>query len=115
MGGNWIKKGNAQLKNIIKKGKINTYNGLSLDTELMKIDVWRYAQLSQFVKKLPQPLRNFEDYRPLEQLCLREKSKNNISRLYKIQMIGDESDVPPYIKKWEIEAHNVINTLWVKF
>lgn len=27
VGGNWIKKGNAQLKDIIKKGKINTYNG----------------------------------------------------------------------------------------
>lgn len=75
----------------------------------MKIDVWRYAQLSQFVKKLPQPLRDVEDYRPLEQLCLREKSKNNISRLYKIQMIGDESDVPPYIKKWEIELGSQCN------
>lgn len=79
VGGNWIKNGNAQLKDIIKKGKICTYHALRLDTDFMVIDAWRYNQLSHFVEKLPKPIRGEEDYRPLEQLCRRETTKNNIS------------------------------------
>lgn len=72
VGGNWIKKENAQLKDIIKMGKISTFQDLKLDTDLMVIDAWCYLQLSQFVEKLPQPIRYREDYRPLERLCLRK-------------------------------------------
>lgn len=54
MGGNWIRKRkNAQLKDMIKRGKISTFQDLKLDTNLMVIDAWRYLQLSQFVEKLP--------------------------------------------------------------
>lgn len=71
VGGNWIKKENTQLKDIIKRCKISTYHKLSLD--LMTIDAWQYIQLSHFVEKLPQPIRSGEDYRPLELLCMKEK------------------------------------------
>lgn len=101
VGGNRIKKENAQLKDIIKSGKISTYQELRLDRELMTIDEWRYIQLKHFVEKLPQPIRFEEDYRPMERLCMREKFKNTISRIYKILSAGDELDVPSYIKKWE--------------
>lgn len=73
VGGNWIKKENAQLKDIIKRGKISTFQDLRLDTDVMVIDAWRYLQLSQFVEKLPQPIRYGEDYRSLKRLCLRKK------------------------------------------
>lgn len=65
------KKRNAQLKDIIKNGKIITFQELNKD--LMKVDVWRYSQLSYFVDRLPLPIRYGADYRPLEMLCMREK------------------------------------------
>lgn len=91
VGGNWIKNGNTQVKDLIKEGKIRTFYDLRTETDLMDIDI------------LPKPIRGEEDYRPLEQLCQREKPRNIISRLYKILMSKEELDVPPYIKKWERE------------
>lgn len=103
VGGNWIKKENAQLKDIIKRGKISTYKELKFDTDLMMIDEWRYLQLRHFVEKQPHPIRYGEDHTPLERLYMREKSKNDIARIYKILSARDDLDVPPYIKKWENE------------
>lgn len=67
------------------------------------IDGWRYLQLRHFVEKLPHPIRHGDDYRPLEQLCMRKKSKNNIASIYKIISARDDLEAPPYIKKWENE------------
>lgn len=68
VGGNWIKNRESQLKDITKKGKIITFQELSELTGLMKVHVWRYGQLSHFVKSLPGSIRDEKNYRPLEKL-----------------------------------------------
>lgn len=61
LGGNWIKRDNTQLRDIINKGKINTLFELQQNTDLMVINEWCYLQLKHFVENLPQPIRTGDE------------------------------------------------------
>lgn len=94
----------AQLKDIINRGKIRTFQELAAQGDLMIVNGWRYGQLLHFVRSLPGPLREEVDYRPKEKLFCRDIAKRNISAFYKILPSSGGPKIPPFIKKWEEEG-----------
>ena len=99
--GKWIEEGEAQLGDIVEKGKIITLAELKQRKENWKINEWRYIQLKHFTLSLPQPLRDINDLRPLEQLCLKDKIINNISNVYKILLTITKERGITLKEKWE--------------
>lgn len=113
VGGNWILNREAQLKDIINRGKICTYKELVIKRDLLKVNGWRYGQLEHFVKSVPGSLRDEADYRPMEKLFCRATAKRNISAVYKI-LINHEGEIaPPFIKKWEEDLGVRCEKRWV--
>lgn len=81
--GVWIEK--AQLKDILYKGKIKTFQELKSKSELLKINEWRYQQLKHLITTIPQPIRTAENLNPIERLCsVQTTLKHVISQIYKI-------------------------------
>lgn len=103
IGGNWIKDNRAQLRDIIKKGKIVPFHEFMQNKEAWLMDEWRYLQLGHFVSSLPQPIRSGEDLSELERLCLVDSTKGILSKIYKLLLSGEGTEVPPFIRKWERE------------
>lgn len=67
----------------------------------MRLNGWRYAQLSHFVKSLPAPIREENNLLPIEKIFNSNKLKGYMSAIYKILSIREELETPPFIKKWE--------------
>lgn len=99
IGGNWIKKGNLQLRYITQKGKMCPLHDIKMKKDWFVLNEWRYFQLKHFVMALPHPLRGAEDLTPLERLCDTGTAKGGISQIYKILVEGRELEVPKFIKK----------------
>lgn len=96
--GIWIEK--AQLKDILNKGKIKTFQGLKSKSELLKINEWRYQQLKHLVTTKPQLIRIEENLNPIERLCsVQTALKHRISQIYKILTDLDGQERPPFIGK----------------
>lgn len=109
IGGTWIKNEKAQLRDIIKEGKIVAFHELKHNREAWVLDRWRYLQLSHFVNRLPQPIRSGEELSELEKLCLAKSTKGIISKIYKMGLTVGCKEVPPYITKWERELGSQID------
>lgn len=74
VGGNWITNNETQLKDIMKKGIISTFQHLDTQRNFMRINDWRYVQLSHFVESLPGRVREEKDFRPIEKIFCNDKS-----------------------------------------
>lgn len=101
VGGNWILSNETQLKDIVKKGKIGTFKHLDTRRDLMRLNGWRYAQLSHFVKSLPGSIREENNLLPIEKIFSSNKTRGYISAIYKMLLNSAEMETPPFIKKWE--------------
>lgn len=99
----WILQKDAQLKNVMEQGKTCTYQKLKIKGELMVIDFWQYSQLNHFIETPPQPISSVKNLRPLEKLCVDTTGGRGISRIYRVLVEMKGSEIPPFIKKWEME------------
>lgn len=100
IGGSWIKKGTVQLRDIIKEGKIATFQELKHKTDIWVLDRWRYLQLSHFISRLPHPIRSGEELSELEKICVLNNTKGIISKIYKLGLAKSSRETPPFITKW---------------
>lgn len=78
--GKWIFKEDAQLKDVMRQGKMCTFQELKDKDEWFVIDFWRYKQLKHFVDSVPQPIRSMENLLPLEQIFMEKKGKGGFPR-----------------------------------
>lgn len=101
IGGNWIFEKGAQVRDIISRSKLKTFQELNALREILSVNGWRYNQLKHFIGSLPGPLREEADYRGLEKLVCREELKRTVSEVYKILMSRGGQEPPTFIRKWE--------------
>ena len=101
--GNWIKKTDIKLGDILKNCKICTYQELGEHKEMFELNWLRYLQLKHFVDSLPHPIRLEGNLLPLERLCLAPSGGGGMSQIYKILLGLKNKGLPSYIKKWDEE------------
>lgn len=107
--GRWILKDEVQLKDIMRQGKMCTYQELKAKDNWFTMDIWKYRQLKHFVDSLPRPIRSMKDLRPLEKALLEKKGRGGVSRIYRILIKLGEVECPTFFKKWEEELGNKIS------
>lgn len=77
-------KKDAQLKDIVLKGKMRTFQDLANRKDVFLLDRWRYSQLKHFVVSLPQQISSEDNMLPITRLCSVAGERRGISRIYKI-------------------------------
>lgn len=67
---NWISDSPLSLHQVITDTGILPISRLITATPISFMDQWKYHQLSQFIKSLPQPLRSESELNPIESLLV---------------------------------------------
>lgn len=114
MGGNWILHREAQVRGIIKWGKIIMFHEIAAQEGVWILNGWRYAQLAHFIASLPRPLRDEAEYRPIEKLFSKDMKKGKIAAIYRILVRELGAEPPPFIRKWEEELGASVDSEKVK-
>lgn len=109
--GKWLLEENIQLKDIMHRGRICSFQEMQDKRDMLVINPWRYSQLKHYVGSLPQPIRSVDNLTPLEKICVDREGRGGFSRIYKVLVDLERLETPDYIGKWEKElGRNLTDT-----